>query len=85
MIHHTDLGRVDLEVVEGDATAEVCWMQLHLTLRGPHDNNTYSLEAQFLENNCSLDIPDWVTMVDVDDSDDALAVRQLLADAIEQS
>lgn len=75
----------DLEVVEGDATAEVCRMQLHLTLRGPHDNNTYSLEAQFLENNCSLDIPDWVTMVDVDDSDDALAVRQLLADAIEQS
>ena len=74
----------DLEVVEGDATAEVCRMQLWLTLDGPH-NNTYSLKAQFLENNCSLDIPDWVTMVDQDDSDDALAVRQLLVDAIEQS
>jgi len=75
----------DLEVVEGDATAEVCRMQLHLTLRGPHDNNTYRLEAQFLENNCSLDIPDWVTTVDQDDSDGGLAVRQLLVDAIEQS
>ena len=74
----------DLEVVEGDATAEVCRMQLWLTLRRAR-NNKFILKAQFLENNCSLDIPDWVTTVDCDDSDDALAVRQLLADAIEQS
>ena len=74
----------DLEVVEGDATAEVCRMQLWLTLQA-QSNNTFILKAQFLENNDSLDIPDWVTTVDQDNSDDGLAVRQLLADAIEQS
>lgn len=74
----------DLEVVEGDATAEVCRMQLWLTLQA-QSNNTFILKAQFLENNCSLDIPDWVTMVDQDDSDDGLAVRQVITDAIEQS
>ena len=70
---------------EGDAIAEACRMQLWLELR-PH-NNTYILDAQFLENNEPLedDIPDWVTTVDCDDSDDGLAVRQLLVDAIEQS
>ena len=73
----------NLEVVEGDATAEVCRMQLWLELR-PH-NNTYILDAQFSENNDSLDIPDWVTTVDQDDSDGGLAVRQLLVDVIEQS
>ena len=47
--------------------------------------NKFILKAQFLENNCSLDIPDWVTMVDQDDSDDGLAVRRVIADVIEQS
>ena len=77
----------DYELVEGDATAEVCRMQLWLTLRRAR-NNKFILKAQFLENNCSLDFLGYVetvTTVDQDDSDDALAVRQLLVDAIEQS